>query len=132
MGPKVEAVCQFVETTGRMAAIGRLDAAEALPALSSPPRPPARDVREMAGRPAAGQTPQTRYRRPRDACGAQNARGHRHDLLVDATTGRWPGRWLPVGVGIIVAEKTVLGAVSNGGTAVRPAVKPMPEVRPSR
>ena len=30
MGPKVEAVCRFVEATGRMAAIGRLDAAEAL------------------------------------------------------------------------------------------------------
>jgi carbamate kinase len=30
MGPKVEAVCRFVEATGKMAAIGRLDAAEAL------------------------------------------------------------------------------------------------------
>jgi carbamate kinase len=30
MGPKVEAACRFVEATGRMAAIGRLDAAEAL------------------------------------------------------------------------------------------------------
>jgi carbamate kinase len=30
MGPKVEAVCRFVEATGRMAAIGRLDAAAAL------------------------------------------------------------------------------------------------------
>jgi len=29
MGPKVEAVCRFVEATGRMAATGRLDAAEA-------------------------------------------------------------------------------------------------------
>ena len=30
MGPKVEAACRFVETTGGMAAIGRLDDAEAL------------------------------------------------------------------------------------------------------
>jgi carbamate kinase len=30
MGPKVEAVCRFVEATGRMAAIGRLDDARAL------------------------------------------------------------------------------------------------------
>ena len=30
MGPKVEAACRFVEATGRMAAIGRLDAAEGL------------------------------------------------------------------------------------------------------
>jgi carbamate kinase len=30
MGPKVEAACRFVEATGRMAAIGRLDAATAL------------------------------------------------------------------------------------------------------
>jgi carbamate kinase len=30
MGPKVEAACRFVEATGRMAAIGRVDAAEAL------------------------------------------------------------------------------------------------------
>ena len=30
MGPKVDAACRFVETTGHMAAIGRLDAAEAL------------------------------------------------------------------------------------------------------
>ena len=30
MGPKVEAACRFVEATGRMAAIGRLDDAEAL------------------------------------------------------------------------------------------------------
>jgi carbamate kinase len=30
MGPKVEAACRFVEATGRMAAIGRLDAAQAL------------------------------------------------------------------------------------------------------
>ena len=30
MGPKVEAACRFVEATGQMAAIGRLDAAEAL------------------------------------------------------------------------------------------------------
>jgi carbamate kinase len=30
MGPKVEAACRFVEATGKMAAIGRLDAAEAL------------------------------------------------------------------------------------------------------
>jgi carbamate kinase len=30
MGSKVEAACRFVEATGRMAAIGRLDAAEAL------------------------------------------------------------------------------------------------------
>jgi carbamate kinase len=30
MGPKVEAACRFVEASGRMAAIGRLDAAEAL------------------------------------------------------------------------------------------------------
>jgi carbamate kinase len=30
MGPKVEAACRFVEATGGMAAIGRLDAAEAL------------------------------------------------------------------------------------------------------
>jgi carbamate kinase len=30
MGPKVEAACRFVEATGRMAAIGRLDAAPAL------------------------------------------------------------------------------------------------------
>jgi carbamate kinase len=30
MGPKVEAACRFAEKTGRMAAIGRLDAAEAL------------------------------------------------------------------------------------------------------
>ena len=30
MGPKVEAACRFVEATGRMAGIGRLDAAEAL------------------------------------------------------------------------------------------------------
>jgi carbamate kinase len=30
MRPKVEAACRFVEATGRMAAIGRLDAAEAL------------------------------------------------------------------------------------------------------
>ncbi len=30
MGPKVEAACRFVEATGRMAAIGRLDAAAAL------------------------------------------------------------------------------------------------------
>jgi carbamate kinase len=30
MGPKVEAACRFVEATGKMAAIGRLDAASAL------------------------------------------------------------------------------------------------------
>jgi carbamate kinase len=30
MGPKVEAARRFVEATGRMAAISRLDAAEAL------------------------------------------------------------------------------------------------------
>ncbi|NUR91960.1 MAG: carbamate kinase [Nonomuraea sp.] len=30
MGPKVEAVCRFVETTGDMAAIGKLDQAEAI------------------------------------------------------------------------------------------------------
>ena len=30
MGPKVEAACRFVEATGKMAAIGRLDAATAL------------------------------------------------------------------------------------------------------
>ncbi len=30
MGPKVEAVCRFVEKTGGMAAIGRLDDAAAL------------------------------------------------------------------------------------------------------
>jgi carbamate kinase len=30
MGPKVEAACRFVEATGQMAAIGRLDAAQAL------------------------------------------------------------------------------------------------------
>jgi carbamate kinase len=30
LGPKVEADCRFAEATGRMAAIGRLDAAEAL------------------------------------------------------------------------------------------------------
>jgi len=30
MGPKVEAACRFVEATGGMAAIGRLDDAEAL------------------------------------------------------------------------------------------------------
>jgi carbamate kinase len=30
MGPKVEAACRFVEATGRMAAIGRLDAATAM------------------------------------------------------------------------------------------------------
>jgi carbamate kinase len=30
LGPKVEAACRFVEATGRMAAIGRIDAAEAL------------------------------------------------------------------------------------------------------
>jgi carbamate kinase len=30
MGPKVEAACRFVEATGQMAAIGRLDAAEEL------------------------------------------------------------------------------------------------------
>jgi len=30
MGPKVEAACRFVETTGGMAAIGRLDDAAAL------------------------------------------------------------------------------------------------------
>lgn len=30
MGPKVEAACRFVEATGRTAAIGSLDAAEAL------------------------------------------------------------------------------------------------------
>jgi len=30
MGPKVDAACRFVEATGKMAAIGRLDAAEAL------------------------------------------------------------------------------------------------------
>jgi len=30
MGPKVEAACRFAEATGRMAAIGRLDAAAAL------------------------------------------------------------------------------------------------------
>lgn len=30
MGPKVEAACRFVEATGRMAAIGRLDATAAL------------------------------------------------------------------------------------------------------
>jgi carbamate kinase len=30
MGPKVEAVCRFVELTGDMAAIGRLDDAEAI------------------------------------------------------------------------------------------------------
>ena len=30
MGPKVEAVCRFVEATGGMAAIGRLRDAEAL------------------------------------------------------------------------------------------------------
>jgi carbamate kinase len=30
MGPKVEAACRFVEATGRMAAIGRLDTAPAL------------------------------------------------------------------------------------------------------
>ncbi len=30
MGPKVEAACRFVEATGKMAAIGRLDAAQAL------------------------------------------------------------------------------------------------------
>jgi carbamate kinase len=35
MGPKVEAACRFVEATGRMAAIGRLDAAEALLARSA-------------------------------------------------------------------------------------------------
>ncbi|NUP77188.1 MAG: carbamate kinase, partial [Nonomuraea sp.] len=28
MGPKVDAVCRFVETTGDMAAIGRLDQAQ--------------------------------------------------------------------------------------------------------
>jgi carbamate kinase len=47
MGPKVEAACRFVEATGKMAAIGRLDDAEALldgkagtivaPADTSPP-----------------------------------------------------------------------------------------------
>jgi carbamate kinase len=30
IGPKIEAVCRFVETTGKMAAIGRLADAEAL------------------------------------------------------------------------------------------------------
>jgi carbamate kinase len=30
MGPKVEAVCRFVEATGRMAAIGRLGDAQSL------------------------------------------------------------------------------------------------------
>jgi carbamate kinase len=30
MGPKVDAVCRFVETTGDMAAIGRLDQAESI------------------------------------------------------------------------------------------------------
>jgi carbamate kinase len=30
MGPKVEAACRFVEATGKVAAIGRLDAAAAL------------------------------------------------------------------------------------------------------
>jgi carbamate kinase len=30
MGPKVDACCRFVEATGRMAAIGSLDEAEAL------------------------------------------------------------------------------------------------------
>jgi carbamate kinase len=30
MGPKVEAACRFVEATGGIAAIGRLDDAEAL------------------------------------------------------------------------------------------------------
>jgi carbamate kinase len=30
MGPKVEAACRFVEATGRMPAIGRLDAAPEL------------------------------------------------------------------------------------------------------
>jgi len=30
MGPKIEAVCRFVEATGGMAAIGRLEGAEAL------------------------------------------------------------------------------------------------------
>jgi carbamate kinase len=30
MGPRVEAACRFVEATGRMVAVGRLDAAEAL------------------------------------------------------------------------------------------------------
>ncbi len=30
MGPKVEAACRFVEATGKMAAIGRLDAATAI------------------------------------------------------------------------------------------------------
>ncbi len=30
MGPKIEAVCRFVEATGKMAAIGQLGDAEAL------------------------------------------------------------------------------------------------------
>jgi carbamate kinase len=30
MGPKVDAACRFVEATGRLAAIGRLDDAAAL------------------------------------------------------------------------------------------------------
>ena len=30
MGPKIEAVCRFVEATGRMAVIGRLNDAEAM------------------------------------------------------------------------------------------------------
>ncbi len=30
MGPKVQAACRFVEATGKMAAIGRLDAAPEL------------------------------------------------------------------------------------------------------
>jgi carbamate kinase len=48
MGPKVDAACRFVEATGRMAAIGRLDAAPALlrraaGTIVSPQPPPARE-----------------------------------------------------------------------------------------
>jgi carbamate kinase len=44
MAPKIEAVCRFVEATGKLAAIGRLSDAQALlngrPAPSSPRNPP--------------------------------------------------------------------------------------------
>jgi carbamate kinase len=47
MGPKVEAACRFVEATGQMAAIGRLDAAAALLRRTAgtivSPQPPTRD-----------------------------------------------------------------------------------------
>ena len=48
MGPKAEAACRFVEATGRMAAIGRLDAAAALLRRTAgtivSPQEPARDM----------------------------------------------------------------------------------------